>query len=72
MEKDSMYLTSELLDADDRPKRKAKRYECRFNGTIDAPTPPKLTVDEQRRVDEEFDAKTRGRLILVFITCYHL
>ncbi|HHQ6598065.1 hypothetical protein KGP26_29895 (plasmid) [Serratia sp. JSRIV002] len=57
VEKNSMYLTSELLDADDRPKRKAKRYECRFNGVIDAATPPALTAGEQRRADEEFDAR---------------
>ncbi|EPK7688504.1 hypothetical protein K7Y63_004116 [Serratia marcescens] len=41
---EGIYLTDDWLDADDRPKRKAKVYQCDYKGEVDTGMPGGLTA----------------------------
>ncbi|HBL7241987.1 MULTISPECIES: hypothetical protein [Serratia] len=55
---EGVYLTNDWLDADDKPKREAKVYQCDYKGEIDAATPAQFTAWEARRNAEAMDARS--------------
>lgn len=41
---EGVYLTDDWLDADDKPKRKAKVYQCDYNGEVETAMPAGLSA----------------------------